>query len=170
VAKKARSHLQAMQTQAETIRDPGPRSMVFTALVPFLSLSRQRKAIRESLQAAREIAEDTDRANAYILLLPGLGKQEQCDAVVEALHSTFRIDEAEARGRVLAALVPHMKAFDPVKLYQWWLEVLHAVSTRQRRDLLHALQSLIPVIKVIGGEEAILGIGRSLYRVGGWWS
>jgi hypothetical protein len=78
------------------------------ALLPRLAPGVRPSVVREALEAARAITDESYRASALAALAPHLDESERRWVVREALEAARGIGDESDRAIVLAALVPHL--------------------------------------------------------------
>ncbi len=135
-----------------------------TRLAPYLS----EPLLQEALAAAQAIVDERTRAEALTNMAPYLSEPLQGMALQEALAAAQAIEIGIHRGMAFVHLVPHLKQLPVVRLYALWCKTLHILANRTRPDLLLDMQALNPIIKVLGGKEALVAAKRAIIEVRKW--
>jgi hypothetical protein len=121
--------------------------------------------IDEALTIAQEIRDELGLAEALVTLSPRLPS----NLLPEALILATKIGSRDARAKALAALAPCLAELPSRDLYPLWDETLQHLACRTRDDLITDLKALEPIIRALGGEEAITKTQRAIQDVQRWW-
>jgi Trypsin-like peptidase domain len=153
---------------AREIADDESRAQALVELAPHLPEPLQVTVLQEALAVVRAIADEERRAQALAGLAPHLPEPLQVTVLQEALAAARAIANDESRAQSLAGLAPHVKQLPVVRLFSLWCETFRILATRTRPDLLSDIQTLVPVIAVLGGKEALIATMQAIIEVGKW--
>lgn len=70
----------------------------------------------------------------------------------------------------LTNLAPRLAELRPDELYPLWSEVIRDFTLIGRDDALDYVRILLPVIKALGGAEAVAEVVHAIQEVGRWWA
>jgi len=158
-------------TTARAIEEEGSRPEMELATILFSSLSGP--LLQEALEMAFSTLQPTNyeesKAATLTKLIPYVPESIKSEVMRDALEAARSMKKKNDRARVLIDLAPHLAKLSPSALYPLWCEALHILANRSRQDLLANLQSLAPIISVLGGSEAIVETSRAILEVGHWW-
>ncbi len=187
------------QGLAYALQNPKPREKVnsLTELVTYLPPNLQELALQKVLAAAREIQDESSRANALSALaeklppellpealaaaraiqnqsnranaLSALAEKLPPELLPEALAAARAIRDESNRAYALSALADRLSQMLPAKLFLLWQDTLHQLSLGTRLDLLQDIKALFPVIFGLGGQAATAKIAHAIVDVGRWW-
>jgi hypothetical protein len=121
------------------------------------------------LPAARAIEEPVWHARVLLALRPAATAPLSEQLLDEALDATGRIPFEEPRSETLATALPQLVALPRQALLPRWRRLLSALEARSRADVLSAVAALAPVLKRIGGDEAVQESVDAIRDVAAWW-
>ena len=142
------------------IHDEALRVDVLTKLAPHLPMELGAKA----LSIAQAIQDEPSRAETLAIL----SSQLPSNLLSEALILARKIENRDARAQALAALASRLAELPIRDLYPLWDETLRYLARRTRDDLITDLEALEPIIRALGGEEAIIETRRAIQDVTRW--
>ncbi len=125
--------------------------------------------LKEMLETIWLLAREQYRVQALEILLPTLeqaGWTEVLELVIARIHST---GDTNCGLELLKAAGSLAQPSPLALLYSVVHEVLRSLSQRERRDTLPDLAFLIPTIRVLSGEEAVMESCSAALEVGRWW-
>ncbi|MBE9103724.1 hypothetical protein IQ229_01810, partial [Nostoc cf. edaphicum LEGE 07299] len=151
----------------------------------------------EALTAAREIQDESNRANVLralteklpLELLPealaaaraiqnqsnrayaliALAEKLPPELLPEALAAAREIQSEDYRANVLSALAESLSQMPSTELFPLWQDTAHELSLHTRPNLLQDIKALFPVIFALGGETVTAEIACAIVDVGRWW-
>lgn len=86
-----------------------------------------------------------------------------------AMAKTRATGNAQFTAQVLKAADQFVQQSSPALLYPVLHEILHFLAQYTRRDTLVNLALLVPTIRIVGGEEAVVESCCAALEVGCWW-
>jgi hypothetical protein len=108
-------------------------------------------------------------------VLAGLAPHLPEPLLQEALAAAGEIGDEDARAKALAGLASYVVTLPRPALARLWAEpqdgipLLRFLARRSRRDLLSDIRALVPVIAVLGGDEAVAETFHAIQDVSRWW-
>ncbi|MEI2581278.1 NB-ARC domain-containing protein [Scytonema sp. PRP1] len=145
---------------AKLIEDEYNRATALAALADKLP-----EVLPEALAAAKLIQHEDSRARA----LAALADKLPSDLLPEALAAAKLIQHKYYRTDALAALALPLSKIPTTLLFPAWGQTLHELSLRTRQNLLKDIETLVPVIFTLGGQEAIAEVSCAISNVARWW-
>jgi hypothetical protein len=91
------------------------------------------------------------------------------DVLSETLAVVIRMDDGN-RVKLLNLLEVYLSKLSSITLFPLWCDTLHTLARRTRKELLSDLSALTPVIKSLGGTQAIEETAYAIQDAGRWWS
>jgi len=152
---------EAMKT-AKAIDDDVIRSYLLRDMLPNLAALGYSE---EALDSTRSIVFEDFRVSAIVAIEPYLGDT----LVPKALELARAISRKRDRIKALVALALRLAKVPQSRLLPLWEEILGIAATCSRSDLLADLSALAPVIRTLGGPEAIDETCRAIEDVCRWW-
>jgi hypothetical protein len=131
----------------------------------------KRKVLDAVMQAARAIPEGHERAAVLAQVAAGLPEPLKGQALRDGLTAALAADRwgpGPRRAPVLSELGRQLGTLPTARLYPIWQEALHTIAGRVRSEMLVELQSLVPVIRALGGPGAIGDTAEVLLDVSTW--
>jgi uncharacterized protein YeeX (DUF496 family) len=119
----------------------------------------------EALAITQEIQDTPSFAKALAILSARLPS----NLLPKALVLAREIENKDARAQALAALASRLAKLPRRDLYPLWDETLRHLARRTCDDLITDLKALEPIIRALGGEEAIAETFRAIRGVARWW-
>jgi hypothetical protein len=139
------------------------RSDVLATLAPRLAAMGLTAKVTEQ---AGSIGEPTLWAAALRPILAELGKTDRwMEAVRAACALWFDSAREEAFTTLAQVLLPRPRA----QLYKAWREILGTVAAEQRTAILQTLAAIAPLLRELGGEDAVLTTAETVVLVGERW-
>lgn len=138
------------------------KTQVLSALAPHLSSDQLPQVLQEILA----FEDDSRKAWAFSALAPHL----QIDELPELLKVTQSIQNEFERADALRVLAVALAKFPHTDLHPLWVEMLHGLASRSRRDLLSDLRELTPIISSLGKVEAIAALCHVIKDIGRQWT
>jgi hypothetical protein len=155
------------------VRDHYYRSRALAALLQHVpdSLPELRKqAARASLDAARNTSDPNKRGEALTALGPSLREPLLSEALaVAALLPKGPYLNFSVRAKALSALVPKLCDLPAGKRHQLWSTTLHTCATGIRPDFLWDVAAMAPLLKSIGGSQAVADAARTIFDIAALW-
>ena len=145
----------------QAIKDERFRTRALTQLAVYLS-TEQLTDILAAVQVA--LSEDI-RAQALVELAPHLSPEQ----LVKSLQMAQAMNDRRNRTPALTALSRHLAQLPLTMLRPCWNQALHSSATHDRNELLLDLEMLTPVIKALGGADALQETVGAIRDVGRWW-
>jgi hypothetical protein len=105
------------------------------------------------------------RFEALNLVAPSLSVGD----IVDALSRAGRERDAWFRREAMRAIAEALALLPPDVLRLLWRDWLREGAPRKRPELCRDLAAMIPVVAVLGGPEAVMGLARAVRDVGRWW-
>ncbi len=125
--------------------------------------------LKEMLEITWSLTMEQYRVQVLQILLstlPQTGWAEVLELVLTKMHAT---GDANYGLEILKAAASLTQPSPSALLYSVVYEVLRFLSQRERRDTLPDLALLLPTMRVLGGEEALMGGCSAALEVGYWW-
>ena len=151
---------------AHTITDHYDRVTALTHLRPLADGPTQQALVNPILDAVRRIEDDYDRASGVALLAPLLEEEDtpnvlpgETQVLREALLAISRLEAPATRARLFADVIPTWLAVQPPRIsYALWCEALVHLARRTPAHLLSDLAALLPMIRQLGGRDAVMAL------------
>lgn len=148
-----------------TIQSERYRAEALGAIVSYLPETEQEDVLLEALAAVRASRDDEHRAKVLENLVPHL----PASLLGKALAAAKTIEDENWRTKTIAAMAPKLVKLSPDDLYPLWQETLSILTRSTRSELLTGLSALVPVIVILGGQEAVRETFRAVQDVCRWW-
>lgn len=163
-------------TAAHSIVDHYDRATALSNLRELMPESRRGELTQPLLNAVRQIEDDYDRASGIALLAPVLAEQgtpavlpQESQVLRDALLAACRLDDACVRAHALTRLIPAWLEAYPARVgFALWCEVLVQLSRRPPGHLLSDITALIPVVRHLGGQSAVVETASVLAHARHW--
>jgi hypothetical protein len=146
------------------------RAPAFAMLAGQLPEPRRSTLLAEAMALAEQIEDPDDRATALGAMSPYLP-----DAQLGRLFEVIRgVGESKyvrtcTRAEALAVVASRLARLPTGQLYPMFQRALHVLAARSRAQLLWDLWALSPVIKELGGVEAVSAVARDVMDAARRW-
>lgn len=177
-----------------TLKNPRYRTQALTTILPFLSLSQQTIVAGEALLSLRSLHEDQREETFIVHHLKKLAPFDESKRLVEEAEATAKsikslveivlsvseekqlpiinrvfesIGEIEVEDckDIVNTLLPLLFSLSPSLLHKFWSHLLRSRAEHLQQDLLITLSACIPLIRLLGGEEAIEAISAVIQHL-----
>lgn len=120
----------------------------------------------QALDIMWTFANEFHRSEALNALIPYLSEPllRKAWTVLAAMRNE------SCRISALGKLVPKLATITKPEIYILWRDSLHFYSHCHRSELLAAIETMAPVISVLGGEQAIQKTVLAIKETRSWWS
>jgi hypothetical protein len=148
-----------------------PHALV--ALVSQVPSQDRQELLDEALAAVRGIAQPTERARLLAMVLPLVEVDRRLDVLQETLAAVQEISFPAHLTDLLSIfllLTPVWTELPQQQARALWSSTVHAYATQRRTYFLTVLIGLMPVIKVLGGEDAISETMNAVLEICCQWS
>jgi hypothetical protein len=130
--------------------------------------------IADALAVMRHIPERYDKSRFYAIVALAIhASPSAATAYLDQAWSMIFRDEYTRRNWNEAAqvekLIPTVIAQPQLVKERLWQRAVHVLSRRKRSDMFDYLGALVPLIRALGGSEAIVAIARAMGDVVRWW-
>jgi len=158
-------------SRIKRIDDGYDRASVLAAIAPYLPPSATRDLAQAASSVIGSIMDEYDQASTISILAPLLSGGERGSAaalpdydtvVKEALSYVMEVPQQQTRIILLTESVPLWEEMTEEARYHLWGEVAQRMATLPLADVLLCLGALIRVLRVLGGEKALLEIAQIL--------
>lgn len=161
---------------AHSIVDHYDRAIALSTLRELVPDALRPALTQPLLNAVRQTEDDYDRASGIALLAPLLAEQNtpavlppESQVLREALLATCQLSDPAARAQMLTRLIaPWLEAYPARIGFALWGEVLVQLARRPAAHLLSDVTALIPIVRHLGGQTAIVEIARVLALAREW--
>ena len=155
---------------AKALSSAPSRATALNALIPRMRSGDRSAAFQLALQDARAIEKNAVRSRVLGELSLHTTGPLKADIVREALGSARRMGLSQPYQMALTNLAPRLAELRPDELYPLWSEVIRDFTLIGRDDALDYVRILLPVIKALGGAEAVAEVVHAIQEVGRWWA
>jgi hypothetical protein len=168
--------IQRIQASVLQIEESYTRAKLLTRLIPYLDATHQTDAARTALSAARTIVRDGLLQNAHgdmnfaeviAAVFPYMPQEEWPALFNEGQEAVFHSMLATTEEH-LYPMAYYLSHLDSKIVYPIWRQTIRRIATGNRRRLLWNMWALIPIIKALGGDEAMRETGEVIIEVGKW--
>ena len=165
--------IEAIQKQSEELQDLEYQHQLLSVLAAHLSCDR----LHQVLQEVQTIMDDYYQTKTIKhLSAQTSSKQPNYEKVVafdlplsKRLKETQAIQDEFDRADALRVLAPELAQLPQADLHPLWIEMLHTLSSRSRRNLLSDLRELTLIISSLGTVEAIAALCHVIKDIGRQW-
>ena len=155
---------------ARGIGDAELRAWTLGDIAQRLPTEDRREVLGEALNAARVIEDGRSRALALAEVAQRLPREQRAEVLSEALSAARYIEDAELRAWTLASVAQRLDGIQISRhLIHQWVETTRVLATHKRSESVSDFAAILPFIRGLGGENAVLSLGHSISRVGKWW-
>ena len=122
------------------------------------------------LELAHGIEEVKYKAWALMLIAPHLTDMDiKCQTLRKAFELIVTHPDERERKAQAEHLVALLSQLSLPMLAEFWYIALPVLSLRSRKDLLRDLQAFMPVIRALGGADALSETFKAVQDVSRWW-
>lgn len=155
------------------IEDGYDRASALIAITPFLPPPARPELRKMARSVIDSIQDEYDKASALSILVPLL-TDDETDApppvalptpdilLLHALKTALDIPNQAMRAQLLTECVPLWTRLDPQICYYLWRQYAQRLKTLPLADVLLSLSIIVPVIRVMGGDDALTKIRQLL--------